>query len=249
MQVFRTKFKEKIISDFVLPEKITNKVLIICCGLPSYPAKQKYQKFFDYFCSKGFTVFVPRYRGTWESGGKLFENCPSLDIKEIIDELPKGFENLWDKTKYKIKNPEVYLYGSSFGGPAVLLNSKDKRVKKVIATSPVLDWRDQGDTTEPIETIEWFVKEAFGEGYRIIKNGWKKILSGAFYNPATSLETIDGKKCLIVTSEDDDVVSKKAVKSFCNNSGAKLIFAKKGGHGLDIFEARFKKRCMEFLGL
>lgn len=249
MQVFRTKFKNQIITDFVVPEKRTGKVLIICCGMPSYPAKQKYHKMFEYFTNRGFFVFVPRYRGSWESAGKLFEKCPSEDIRDIIDELPKGFKNIWDGEKYKIKNPEVYLYGSSFGGPAVLLNSKDKRVKKVVAVSPVIDWREEENTDEPIDIFAPFVEEAFGEGYRIAKNGWNKIKKGNFYNPMTATEKIDGSKCLIIHSKDDTVVSLLPVVPFCKETNSKLILVKKGGHGLDIFEIRFKKKFLEFFGL
>ncbi len=249
MQVLRTKFKNEIIAEFVVPEILTNKVLIICGGMPSYPAKQKYQKFFDYFTKRGFFVFVPRYRGSWESKGKMFEQCPSKDIKDIVDELPSGFKNIWDKQTYKIKNPEVYLYGSSFGGPAVLLNSKDKRVKKAIASSPVLDWTTMDDTIEPIDTLNPFVQEAFGEGYRMAKNGWNKIKKGNFYNPVTALEKIDGKKCLIIHSKDDEIVSLTPVAPFCKKTQSTLVLVKSGGHGLDIFESRFKKRWVDFFGL
>ncbi len=249
MDVFRTKFKNDIIAEFVVPENKTNKVLIICGGMPGYPAKQKNEKFFDYFTKRGFFVFVPRYRGSWESHGKLFEKCPSEDIRDIIDELPKGFVSLWDKKKYVIKKPEVYLFGVSFGGPAVLLNSKDKRVKKVIADSPVIDWREEENTDEPLETLEPFLEEAFGEGYRVTKEGWNKIKKGNFYNPIAALEKIDGKKCMVIHAKDDRIVSLVPVVPFCKETNSKLILVKTGGHGLNIFEARFKKKWVDFFGL
>jgi esterase/lipase len=250
MIVYRARFKKEIISEFVVPERKTNKVLIICGGMPGYPAKQKYEKFFEFFTKKGFYVFVPRYRGSFESGGKFLEQSPEVDIKDIVDELPKGFRNIWDKKEFNIKNPQVYLVGSSFGGPAMLLNSKDKRVKKVIAFSPVIDWTKQNETVETFEQMESFVSEAFGEGYRIVKDGWKKLEKGDLYNPIREALKIDGKKCLIIHARDDDVVSCKPLKEFAQKTNTKVMLVKKGGHlGTALFERRFKKVCLDFFGI
>lgn len=244
MDIYRTKFKRGIIAEFVVPKRQTNKVVIICGGMPSYPAKQKYTEIFEFFSKRGFWVFVPRYRGSWESEGVMFAKSPHLDILDIMDELPKGFANIWDDEKFKIKDPEVFLIGSSFGGPAALLNSKDNRVKKVIVFSPVLDWRTQDKTIESIPKISWFIKEAFGGGYRIAKNGWKKIEKGDFYNPATDLKNIDGPKCLIIQAKDDDVVFPAATLLFAKSISSKLLAVKTGGHmGVSIMEKRFKQKC------
>lgn len=249
MLVQRTKFKNQIIAEFVIPEKKTDKVVVICSGMPSYPAKQKYEKAFEFWLSKGFAVFVPRYRGSWESGGEMFASSPEQDIKDVIDDLETGFQDLWSKKTYTIKNPKVILIGSSFGGPAVLLNSKDKRVKKVLAISPVIDWTTMDETVENFDVFIPFVKEAFGEGYRIAKNGWQKIMKGNFYNPATSREKIDIKKCLILHAEDDDVISLGATKEFILQTSIQTILVKTGGHGLDMFESRFRKKVLAFLNI
>jgi pimeloyl-ACP methyl ester carboxylesterase len=248
MQIQRTKFKDEIIVEFVLPKKITNKVMILCSGMPGYPAKEKYAELFKFYTAKGFSVFVPRYRGSWESGGKMFAKSPHLDILDIIDELPKGFESLWDGTKYKIENPEVYIIGSSFGGPAGLLNSRDARVKRVIVFSPVIDWQTMDETIEPIGFISKFVSEAFTNGYRIAKDGWDKIERGQMYNPMQESEKIDGSKCLVIHAKDDEVVSMLPLKAFIMNTGAELKLVNKGGHlGMAIMEKPFAKLCFEFI--
>lgn len=249
MIVYRTKFKGEIVTEFVIPKKITNKVLILCGGMPGYPAKSRYEEIFKFYTSKGFSIFVPRYRGSWESEGKMFAKSPHLDIKDVIDELPKGFKELWNGKEFKIENPEVYLVGGSFGGPAVLLSSKDSRVKKVIAFSPVLDWTTMKETTEPIEKLGRFLDEGFGNGYRIVKNGWKKIENGELYNPMTETEKIDGKKCLVIHSKDDDIVSLKAVRPFVDITKSKLLLISKGGHmgGSSLMDKKFVKKCFEFL--
>ncbi|HEY4512505.1 MAG TPA: alpha/beta hydrolase [Candidatus Paceibacterota bacterium] len=245
MEIYRTKFKGEIISEFSVPAKKSNKVMILCSGMPSVPKKQDVMEF---FAKRGYWVFLPRYRGSWESEGVMFKYSPTKDIRDIISELPKGFKEFWGNKNFKIGNPKVYLIGSSFGGPAALLNSKLKEVKKVICFSPVIDWQDQKNTTESIERLAPFLKKAFGRAYVIAKDGWKKIKQGKLYNPSTETEKVDGSKCLIFHAKDDDIVLWKPLKPFIGKTGAKLMLAKIGGHlGMAILEKRFYKKCMQFL--
>jgi esterase/lipase len=249
MQVFRTKFKGEIVTEFVVPNKQTNKVIILCTGMPAYPERVKYKDLFDFYARKGFWVFVPRYRGSWESGGKMFQKSPHVDVKDVIDGLSLGFRELWDGKEFKIENPEVYLVGGSFGGTAVLLNSNDVRVKKVIALSPVTDWATAKDTEEPIEWIVSFVHEGFGEGYRIAKDGWEKIKSGTFFNPSSEIDKIDGKKCLIIHAKDDHSISLDSVASFAKVTDSKLTLLSKEGHmgASDLMNKKVKDKCFNFL--
>ena len=244
----RTRFKKEIVSEFLAPKKPSNKVAIFLSGMPGYPNKEKYTELMKYFSKKGYWCFLPRYRGSWESDGKMFEKSPHLDVIDLINELPKGFTDLFTDKKHFIKNPEVYLFGSSFGGPAALLSSNHKNVKKVTTFSPVLDWRLENETVEPISLLEKNVKVAFGMWYRVAKNGWKKIEKGEIYNPATELEKIDGSKCLIICAKDDDVVSMKPLKPFIEQTKIKLHLVKTGGHlGMAALEKKFHKICMNFL--
>jgi len=244
-QLLRTRFKKEIISEFLPSKRPSNKVIIFCDGMPGY--SMRFQ-LCDFFSKKGYWCFVIRYRGSWESDGELFKKSPHLDVLDLINELPKGFIDLWSGKKYSIKDPKVIIFGSSFGGPAALLSSKHPNVKKVIVFSPVLDWRTMGNTIEPIPKTKKFVEVAFGNAYRIEKNGWKKIEKGELYNPATELEKIDGSKCLIMHAKDDKVVSIKPLKPFIINTGAKLNLVKTGGHlGMAVLEKRFYKKCMNFI--
>ena len=88
MYTLRTRFKKEIVSEFLPPKKRSNKVIIICGGMPSYPSKRELQFFFR---KKNFWSFVPRYRGSWESDGTFMRKSPHLDVLDIVDSLPKGF--------------------------------------------------------------------------------------------------------------------------------------------------------------
>lgn len=166
--ILRTRIKRDIVCEFLPPTTSSRKVIILCGGMPGYPGRSALPEFFS---KKGYWVFVPRYRGSWESGGSFLKISPQRDVLDIMDQLPRGFKDLWSGKTYKIARPEIYLIGSSFGGAAVILASRDPRVRRAIALSPVTDWRVE-TKTEPISKLEQFTHTAFGNAYR----GTKKIL-------------------------------------------------------------------------
>lgn len=229
----RTRFKKEIVAEFLPPVKKSNKVVILCGGIPSYPGNKT--ELAGFLSNKGYWVFLPRYRGSWESGGKFLNKSLDQDIFDVMEGIERGFTDLWDNSKHRVLNPKFYLIGSSFGGPAVLLNSKNKRVEKVVCFSPVVNWevevkeRNKKDRRN-FKTYTIFVKVAFGEGYRTASGGWNKIKSGKFYNPANNLKKIDGDKILILHSKSDDVVWFDSVKDFSDKIKCKLISIKGDEH-------------------
>jgi len=228
MYALRTRFKKEIVSEFwPATKKGSRKVMILCGGAPSYPGKN--EKLMGFLAKKGYWVFLPRYRGSWESGGQFLKKSPHLDVLDIINELPKGFKDFWDNKKYKIKKPEIYIIGSSFGGSAAVLASRNKRVKKIVAFSPVVDWSKKSKS-EPLKWMGKFMKDAFGQGYRFSKKDWNKLGGGKFYNPESAAAKIDGRKILIFHAKDDKVVDFRPTKKFSENTGAKLNLLDRGGH-------------------
>lgn len=242
----RALIKKQIITEFVFPSSLrSRKVVILLGGLPGYPTKKELM---FWLAAQGYWVFLPRYRGTWESGGLLFARSPHLDVIDVIDVLSRGFTDLWNNKKYQIKNPQIFLIGSSFGGAAAILASTDKRVKKAVAISPVIDWLDKsGISIEPLPKLEKFTAQAFGQGYRLAKNGWGKIRSGNFYNPLSALKKLDQNKIYLIAAQDDEVVPVGPAKKFVSELGCQSIFLKKGGHSLKINRAFIWKRIEKFL--
>ncbi|MBR9705723.1 prolyl oligopeptidase family serine peptidase [Candidatus Pacearchaeota archaeon] len=228
MQIYRTVFKKDIICEFAIPEKKSNKVIILAGGMPTVPSKKER---IEKLCKLGYWIFFPRFRGTWESSGKFLQKSPHLDIKDVIDEIHKPFTELWDNKKIKIQNPQIYLIGTSFGGPAVILNSKDKRVKKAVAIAPVIDWT-KDSKVEPMNKLGRFVKQAFGQGYRFDMKNWNNLAKGKFYNPITEIDKVDAKKLWIFHALDDDVVPVGPTINFAKITRCKLTLIKKGSHGI-----------------
>lgn len=250
MHPYRTRFKNEIVTEFFPPltkrKPKGNKVIIFCSGMPGMPGKGSVLEF---YAKKGFWVFAPRYRGTWESGGKFLRNSPEKDILDIIDELPKGFTEAFAHKKFKVKLDKLYLFGSSFGGPAALLGLRDKRVTKVVAFSPVVDWEDHIKNGETIDWMYDFTREAFGEAYRFSKKDWDKQKSGNFYNPMAHTKEIDGSRVLILHAKDDDIVRWQPVEKFAHLTNSKLLLLKTGGHCSSAWfiKPRFYKKIADFL--
>lgn len=246
MYVLRTRFKDEIVSEFLPPIRKSNKVIILCAGMPGYSGKR--EELLNSISQKGYWVFLPRYRGSWESGGVFLKKSPHEDIIDIIDSLESGFVDLWSNKKHTIKNPKVFVVGSSFGGPAAILASLDPRVKKVVALSPVIDWRIESKM-EPIDWMGRFVKSAFGFGYRFNLKDWSKLKSGTFYNPIAIIDAIKGSKILLFHAKDDEVVYYDPTNSFAKQTGSKLITLKSGGHLslAQISAPRFWKKISDFI--
>jgi pimeloyl-ACP methyl ester carboxylesterase len=225
---FRTRFKKEIVAEFLPPARPTKKqrVVIICDGMPTMPSKLT---LIEFLSKKGYWVFHPRYRGSWESDGVFLKKSPEEDVLDVIDTLPRGFKNLWDGHEYRVQPDEIFIIASSFGGPAGILTSRDSRVTKVIAISPVVDWQAPSKE-EPLDWLGKFVRDAFGNGYRFSPREWKKLSGGKFYNPVSHVTEINGSKLFIFHAYDDKLVRWNEVAKFARTTGATLKLFKKGGH-------------------
>ncbi len=222
----RTRFKKEILAEFIPPKQPTNKVVILCDGLPSVPVKGEV---LEYFSRLGYWAFHLRYRGTWESGGLFLAKAPDADVVDAIDGMEKGFVEFWGGKKFKIKNPQVYVVGTSFGGCTAIMASRDRRVKKAVALSPVVDWKAQSKI-EPVQRLAAFVAKAFGLVYRVNRGDWDKLKNGTFFNPVAHEDEIDSRKLFIVNAQDDLIVPQRPAAAFAKRLGVKIVTARHGGH-------------------
>lgn len=232
MQMLRTRFTRDIVTEFLLPLRWRKKqrVIVLCDGMPSMPRKQPLA---DFLAAKGYWVFYPRYRGAWESGGEFLDRSPHEDILDVIGGLQKEFCELAFGRRFRVRADEVFVIGGSFGGTAALLCSLDGRVKKVIANCPVVDWsilpREQGkETSNP--SYAAYIREAFGQGYRLSDRNWKKLSNGKFYSPTYHAKEITGGKIMMFHAKDDPYVPYQSVVKFAKRTGAKLKLFRRGEH-------------------
>lgn len=242
----RTRLAGDIVAEIIFPEKQTGKVAIIATGLPSSPSKGELLRF---LADQGYVALFSRYRGTWESDGHFLDHSPAKDIHDVIEFLIQEGQvaSLFSQEKMKINVQKIHLFGTSFGGPAVILNSRHPRVQKVIALSPVIDWRKEGED----ESFDWhvgFVSQGFGGAYRLRKQSdWKKLIETDFYNPALRIKDVDAKKIFVLHAEDDRIVPCAPLIEFADKTNISFYLKPKGGHTLRITHRFLWKKIELFL--
>ena len=230
--MFRTRFKNEIVAEFLPPSRShkKQKLIILCDGMPSIPRKQPLAEF---LAAKGFWVIYPRYRGAWESGGEFLESSPHEDIVDILDELPSELEEVAFGQRFRLAPHQIFVIGGSFGGPAAILSSLDSRIQRVVANCPVVDWSIL-DKAEKAETSNasyaLYIREAFGNGYRLSDANWNKLRSGTFYNPWRHRSEFDASKILLFHAKDDPNVPYERTSRFADITGVKLKTLQRGGH-------------------
>jgi dipeptidyl aminopeptidase/acylaminoacyl peptidase len=230
--ILRTRFKRRIVAEFLPPVRgrKEQRVIILCDGMPSIPRKQPLMEF---LADKGYWVFYPRYWGAWESGGEFLERSPHLDILDVIDALPRGFRELAFGKRFALKPDEIFVIGGSFGGAAAILSSLDRRVKRAIANCPVVDWAilpeaEKAETSN--RSYAAYIRDAFGNGYRLTDRNWRKLHNGKFYNPAYHVKEINPAKIMMFHAKDDPYVPYKSVRNFADRTGVNLNSFARGGH-------------------
>lgn len=231
--MFRTRFKKEIVAEFLPPMRQGKKckVIILCDGMPSMPSKQPLAEF---LARCGYWVFYPRYRGAWESGGKFLEKSPAEDIADVISGITKSSirESAFGQ-EFRVKPDAIFVIGGSFGGAAAILASLDRRVKKVIANCPVVDWsilgEEQAKETSNRSYPE-YIREAFGNGYRLTDRNWNKLRRGDFFNPAHRVQELTASKIMMFHAKDDPYIPWRQVDDFARRAGIRLNLLKRGGH-------------------
>ena len=248
--MLRTRFARDIVTEFLPPARRVKKerVIVLCDGMPSIPRKQPLAEFLS---AKGFWVFYPRYRGAWESGGEFLERSPHEDILDVIGGLQREFRELAFGRRFRVRADEIFVIGGSFGGTAALLCSLDERVKKVIANCPVVDWsilpREQKKETSNLSYAA-YIREAFGEAYRLSDRNWKKLSNGKFFSPIYHARQINAAKIMMFHAQDDPYVPYRSVQRFAKLTGAELKLFRRGGHlSTDMIVRKYWGMTAKFL--
>jgi pimeloyl-ACP methyl ester carboxylesterase len=230
--MFRARFKMEIVAEFLPParRRQRDRAIILCDGMPSMPRKQPLAEFLS---QKGFWVFYPRWRGAWESDGQFLAQPPQQDISDVIDELRRPIIELAFRKKFKLSPDEIFVIGGSFGGAAAILASLDPRVKKVIANCPLVNWNILGkeqkqETSNP--SYAAYIREAFGNGYRLTDRNWNKLHSGIFFNPAHRAKELKPAKIMMFHAKDDPYIPWRGVQRFAGALGIRLRLLARGGH-------------------
>ena len=229
IQSGRTMFAEGIVAEFWIPKKPSGKAFIIVDGCPSVPSKHLLGEF---LARKGYWVFHPRYRGSWESKGEFLKYSPEEDVRIVALSLNLGFKNIYDDVTYLLDIKEINVIGASFGGASAILASRYPEINKVFAFAPVTDWAYSGKygKGESFNDFKRQLSEGFGDAYRFPDKNLKKLLTGKFFNPTAHMKEFDGGKIFLAHAKDDTVISYQQTISFAKLLGIKPLILAKGGH-------------------
>lgn len=235
--MFRARFARDIVAEFLPPARPRKKqrVILLCDGMPGIPRKQPLS---DWLATKGYWVFYPRYRGAWESGGEFLARSPHEDVLDVITGLKRPIREAAFGQVFNVSPDEVFIIGGSFGGTAAILCSLDRRVKRVIANCPVVDWSIlrsalRAETTN--RNYVAYLRDAFGQGYRLSEKNWNKLYSGTFFNPIHHAGEVDSSKIMMFHAKDDPSIPWRSVENFAKKTGVKLKLFARGGHGRTEF--------------
>lgn len=235
--MFRTRFARDIVCEFLPPARPRKRqrVIILCDGMPGIPRKGP---LCGWLATKGYWVFYPRYRGSWESSGQFLARSPHEDVLDVVKALKKPIREAAHGNTFKADPDEVFVIGGSFGGATAILCSLDDRVKRVVANCPVVDWSIlhsalSVETSNPSYVA--YIREAFGSSYRLSEKNWNKLYSGTFFNPIHHAKEIDPSKIMMFHAKDDPSIPWQSVDKFAKKTGVKLKLLSRGGHGRTEF--------------
>lgn len=248
--MFRTRFCNEIVAEFLPPARTRKRqqLIILCDGMPSIPRKQSLSEF---LAKQGFWVIYPRYRGAWESDGEFLAKSPHKDILDILNQFPYELEEIAFGQRFRLTPERIFVIGGSFGGAASILLSRDPRVKRVLANCPVVDWSilAHAEKAETSKSYAEYIRQAFGNAYRLSDANWEKLRAGNFYNPWHHRHEIDGSKILLCHAMDDPHVPYAQTRKFAQITGAKLKTLKRGGHiSTDYITRRYWPEIKRFFG-
>ena len=116
-----------------------------------------------------------------------------------------------------------------------------------------MDWKIL-DRSEKVETSKEnyaeYIREAFGNGYRLSDANWDKLRSGTFYNPWHHRMEITASKVMIFHAKDDPHVPYEGSRQFADITGVTLKSLQRGGHvSTDYIVRRYWAQIKKFFDL
>jgi pimeloyl-ACP methyl ester carboxylesterase len=234
--------------EFILQPKAADAIVL----LPGFPSKNFNDDILYFFNEKGYHVFFPRYKGSYQSNGKFLKTNIVTDLASFTKQLNKGkATNLWDNKLIKFKIKEKILLGGSFSGAiACGLAANTKEFSKIILSAPVWDFskhnKDGGE--QELHNLTNFVKKAYKNLYRFeFEDIQRELIKVKELDPKNYAYKLN-MPILIFHDSHDETVSIEHTRAMVKRlKGAKLI-EHSLGHGLSLdLMTKFYKDISKFI--
>ena len=199
--------------EFALQNRSADAIII----LPDFPSRNKYDNLISLFYGRGYHVFVPRYRGSYQSGGKFLSKNIIDELAGFIDALEKGeVKSLWDMKKKEFKINRKLLIGYDFSGAIALgLAAKTQKFSHIMLIAPIWDYSvyNSQNGEQDLNEISEFVKRAYKNCYRYtFKDIVKKLKKFQELRPEYYLPLLKKTPILVMHDPNDKAVPFKHTK-------------------------------------
>jgi len=222
-----------IFFEFMLQDHVTDAVII----LPNFPGRNDYNPLISLFYDRGYHVFVPRYRGSYQSKGLFLSKNPVDDFILFSKNLDKGkVKSLWDMKTLSFKVHKKILVATNFSGAiACGLAAKHTGFSHLILASPIWDYskhNDKGDEQD-LRRMGEFAKRAYENVFRIsFKDLIDKLGKFRELSPEYYLSALINFPILIFHDPNDGFVSFRHTKEMLGKLNKATYIEHYLGHGL-----------------
>lgn len=243
--VFRTykSYYGDLYFEFAVHKGKRDSILI----LPGFPSYHNLKERIKFLYDKGYNVFFPRYKGSYQSKGYFLDENPLISLKKFVNSLMKGKAiSLYDMKEFNFEVKELIVLGICFSGPfSLALSSLDPRISKLILFSPAWDFsfNQKINGSQGLNETFSFVKRAYKNLYRIkFKDLNKKLNSFKQLHYRTYWNNNSFNLLVFIDERDPKNYSSKFKKNFLDKNNLKII-KHKMGHGLklEILEEYWKE--------
>jgi len=246
IEVFLERFMKKpimkgyygsIFFEFVLQDRVADAIIL----LPDFPSQNNYHELIEFFYEKGYHVFVPRYRGTYQSNGVFLSKDIADDIIYFVNNLDRGeAKNLADSKKINFRiNKKVLIadsFGASFACGAV---AKDLVSNYLILVAPIWDFNSHNKegNEENLESVMSFVSKTYKNCYRFKpKDAIKKLLKFKKTRPEFYISRLNDAEIPVLVMHDpnDKKVSIKNTQEKLKELNKATFLEHYFGNGLNV---------------
>ncbi len=232
-RILKAYYKD-IFCEFIVQDKIANTIIL----LPGFPSSNKLDSEMKFLYKKGYNVFFPRFKGSFQSKGFFLKENIVKELKSFITELKKEkITNLWDLNEIHFKINKLVLFGQSFSGAISCgLAAIEKSFDKLVLFSPVWDFKihNKFGNEQDLSHLVPFVKRAYTNLYRIkFDNLVNAILKFKETSPSFYAERIK-IPILVLNDPADKTVSIEHSKNMKKIVKNLKIIKHHEGHGINL---------------
>jgi hypothetical protein len=167
----------------------------------------------------------------------LCDGMPSIPRKQSLLEFlaANGFWVIYPRYRGAWESGGRFLEKSPHEDVLDIIDDLPKEIEEIafgrrfrLSPDQVFDRAEKVETSR--KNYAEYIREAFGNGYRLSDANWEKLRSGTFYNPWHHRSEITPSKVMLFHAKDDPHVPYQGSQRFAELTGVTLKSLNSGGH-------------------